>query len=164
MAYKERIFFAGVGTTFAILAIGFGGGLLMASSTLHEPALRKVNSEPPPAIRVVHPASAEPALQVTAAAPLDSTTPAPQPVTQISSAKEQAQTIEKDGQAERAERRKAEAAKRERRKHLAEAKAKREAARAKLQQEPRQVRQEPARPGIMAFGGDEPAKVGFFGN
>ena len=164
MAYKERIFFAGVGTTFAILAIGFGGGLLMASSTLHEPAQRKVSSEPPPAVRVVHPASAEPALQVTAAAPPDSTTPSLQPVTQISPAKEQGQVTEKDRQAERAEQRKAEAAKRERRKRLAEAKAKREAARVKLQQEPQEIRQEPARPGIMAFGGDEPAKIGFFGN
>ena len=41
MGYKERIFFAGVGTTFALLAIGFGGGLLLASSTLHDPAQRK---------------------------------------------------------------------------------------------------------------------------
>jgi hypothetical protein len=32
MTSYARIFFAGVGTTFAILAIGFGGGVLLATS------------------------------------------------------------------------------------------------------------------------------------
>jgi hypothetical protein len=32
MASNARIFFAGVGTTFVILAIGFGGGLMLAKS------------------------------------------------------------------------------------------------------------------------------------
>ena len=138
---------------------------MMASSTLHhEPAQKMASSEPVPAVRVVHPALAEPALQITASAAVEATTPLPEPVHQIAPAKEQAQLIENNDQAKHAERRKVEAAKRERRKRLAETKAKREAPGAKLQQEPQEVRQEPARPGIMAFGGDEPAKVGFFDN
>lgn len=32
MASNGRIFFAGVGTTFAILAVGFGGGLMLAKT------------------------------------------------------------------------------------------------------------------------------------
>ena len=37
MASNFRIFFAGVGTTFIILGVGFGGGLMMAKSALEEP-------------------------------------------------------------------------------------------------------------------------------
>ena len=40
MSSNARIFFAGVGTTFAILAVGFGAGLMMASSTLPDTAGR----------------------------------------------------------------------------------------------------------------------------
>ena len=36
MSSNARVFFAGVGTTFVILAVGFGTGLMMASSTLQE--------------------------------------------------------------------------------------------------------------------------------
>jgi hypothetical protein len=165
MAYKERIFFAGVGTTFALLAIGFWGGLLMASSTIHyEPAQKKASSEPPPAVRVIHPALTEPALPITASAPVEATTLPAEPAHQMAAAKEMAQVIQNDQQTKHPEQRKAEAARRERRKRLAETKAYREAARAKLQHEQQEVRQEPARPGIMAFGEDEPAKVNFFGN
>ena len=36
MSSNARVFFAGVGTTFVILAVGFGTGLMLASSTLQE--------------------------------------------------------------------------------------------------------------------------------
>ncbi len=76
MASNARIFFAGVGTTFVILAIGFGGGLMLAKSALHDPpGQTRANSEPARSMRVILPASAEPALQVTAAVP---TEPQPQ--------------------------------------------------------------------------------------
>ncbi len=38
MASNARIFFAGVGTTFVILAIGFGGGAMLAKSALQPAA------------------------------------------------------------------------------------------------------------------------------
>ena len=37
MASNARIFLAGVGTTFIILGVGFGGGLLMANSAFEQP-------------------------------------------------------------------------------------------------------------------------------
>src|SRR3569623_206596 len=156
MAYKERFFFAGVGTTFVLLATGFCGGLLMANSAIHyEPAQKKASSEPLPAVRVIHPSLTEPAVQITASAPVEATTLPAERVHQMAPAKEQAQVIQNDQQAKHAEQRKAEAAKRERRKRQAETMARREAARAKLQHEPQEIRQDPARPGFMAFGGDE---------
>ena len=36
MTSHARIFFAGVGTTFVILAIGFGGGVLLATSAVQD--------------------------------------------------------------------------------------------------------------------------------
>jgi hypothetical protein len=82
MASPVRIFLAGVGTTFAILAVGFGGGVLMTNSTLSGTSAQKhVGSEPLAAARIVHPNSAEPALQVAASVPTEPT-PAPQPATQ----------------------------------------------------------------------------------
>ena len=38
MATTTGAFFAGIGTTFVVLAFGFGGGLMMAKSALHEPS------------------------------------------------------------------------------------------------------------------------------
>src|SRR3954453_4776617 len=118
MAAKERIFFAGVGITFAILAIGFGGGLLIASSAMKDTATQKrVSSEPMPAARVVHPALAEPALQITAAAPTESAdappgpVPAPQPLLPAMEGKE-TQVLPRDKSAERAEQRRAGSAER----------------------------------------------------
>jgi hypothetical protein len=82
MASSARIFLAGVGTTFAILAVGFGGGILMTNSTLSGTSAQKhAGSEPLAAARIVHPNSAEPALQVAASVPTEPT-PAPQPATQ----------------------------------------------------------------------------------
>src|ERR1044072_939931 len=60
MASNARIFFAGIGTSFVILALGFGAGLIMAKSTLHEPPLKnRTASEPSPGMRIILPASAE---------------------------------------------------------------------------------------------------------
>jgi len=61
MASNARIFFAGVGTTFLILGVGFGGGLILASSTLKQPAAyqARATAEPPSPIRVILPASAD---------------------------------------------------------------------------------------------------------
>ena|SRR5437868_2962198 len=155
MASNARIFFAGIGTSFAILAVGFSAGLMLAKSALHDPpAQNRTASESSPAMRVILPASAEPAPQAAAAAPA----PEPQP---------QAQTGQ-DAQAQVAQKPPEDAATKkldrderaDRRKRYAERKAKRIAA-AKARQ--RIERQERAQPGIMAFGNDEP-RISLFGN
>ena len=151
MASSARIFFAGMGTTFAILAIGFGGGLLLAKSALDDPPHHaRASSEPPSGMRVILPASAAPALQVTAAVP----TPEPplQPAQELQTAV--------DKQVEKADPKKAERDLKAERRRQAERKAKRLAAdRARQRTEP-QMRHGP---GIMAFGGDE-SHANFFGN
>jgi hypothetical protein len=49
MASNARIFFAGIGTSFVILAVGFGAGLILAKSALHDPPLQnRATSEPSP--------------------------------------------------------------------------------------------------------------------
>lgn len=167
MAAKERIFFAGVATTFAILAIGFGGGLLMASSTLRDEAVQKRSTiEPPRAARMIYPPSAEPSLQVTAAVPQTASAEPTQPAQvvqappQMSPAIQAEREKQAEKQADRAARRKAAAAARERHKRLAEMKVRREAL-ARQQQEAR-----PQEPRIMAFdaGDERPRATGFFGN
>ena len=164
MNSSTRAFFVGVGTTFVILALGFGGGLMLAKSVMEPtpPAPSRSLADRLPPARVILPTSAE------AAAPPapPAAAPAPESVpqvaqTQILPPKEIQQAPEKDRQAERAERRKAEAEERERRKRTAERKARREAARIAQQQQAQQ------RPGIMAFGGDNEQPSfggGLFGN
>jgi hypothetical protein len=147
MASNGRIFFAGVGTTFVILAIGFGGGLMLAKSALHDPAAIRASYERPPGVRVVLPPSAEPALQVTAAVPTESIA---QPVQNV-----QAPVIEK--RVDIAESKNAEKALKAERKRYAERKAKRTAS-----ARPRQPIEPQQQPGILAFG-DQP-RNGFFGN
>jgi len=166
MATRATTFFAGVGTTIVILAAGFGGGLMMARTTL-EPNVaasgRSVTDRLPPA-RVVLSASAEAATpreaQVAAVPVPEAAPPAPLLVqthdVQATVEKEK----EKDKQAERAERRKAEADERERRKRVAARRATREAARMAKQQE---QQQRPQQPGIMAFDDAQP-RAGFSGN
>ena len=165
MATRAPTFFAGVGTTIVILAAGFGGGLMMARTTL-EPNVaasgRSVTDRLPPA-RVVLSASAEAApreAQVAAVPVPEAAPPAPLLVqthdVQATVEKEK----EKDKQAERAERRKAEADERERRKRVAARRATREAARMAKQQE---QQQRPQQPGIMAFDDAQP-RAGFSGN
>jgi len=151
MASIARIFFAGVGTTFVILAIGFGGGLMLAKSALHDPS-GQTRSEAARGMRVILPASAEPALQVTAAAPTE-LQPQTQPAQSV-----QAPVIEKP--VEKVEPNKAEKDMKAARQRYAERKAKGiAAARVRQRIEPQQTQE----PGILAFGGDAP-RTGFFGN
>jgi hypothetical protein len=61
MSSNARLFFAGVGTTFVLLAVGFAAGLMMASSTLQVTTGRAGStSERLAPVRVILPASAEP--------------------------------------------------------------------------------------------------------
>ena len=70
MASNAHTFFAGIGTSFVVLAVGFGAGLMMAKSALHDPCLQnRAASEPSPGLRVILPASAEPAPQIAVAPP-----------------------------------------------------------------------------------------------
>jgi hypothetical protein len=75
LASSASVFIAGVGTTFIILGVGFGGGLMMAKSALKEPTGYQVraSAEAASPVRVILPSPAEasePAqrAQVTAAA------------------------------------------------------------------------------------------------
>jgi hypothetical protein len=153
MASSAHIFFAGVGTTFIIFAAGFGGGLLLAKSAVHDPSPKALaSSEQISPVRVILPASAEPA-QPQQQAPPAVSIPEPQPEVQ------QIQKFQPVDEAQ-AENRKVQAEKRERLQRYAERKARRiAAARAK-----RQIEQPPRpEPAIMAFG-DGPRIGGFFGN
>jgi type IV secretory pathway VirB10-like protein len=157
MSSKLRIFFAGVGTTFAILAVGFGGGLIMAKSALKEPAgyRARANTEAIMPVRVILPASAEaaqpPQPSAAAVAP-----PEPQP-----SVKEVQAPVEK--QVEKADARRAEAEDRKRHRRYAEHKARKIAAARARQQQEAQTR-ERSEPGVMAFGGEPRFGGGFLGN
>ena len=163
MATSTGAFFAGIGTTFVVLAFGFGGGLMMAKSALHEPSgyQARAASEAPTPVRVILPNSAEaaqpPQHQQTSSLP-EPAQPAVQP------AKEVQAPVEK--QVEKADTRKAEAEERERKRRYAERKARRQAeARARQQREQQQPRErEDAR--IMAFGSDDTPRFGggLFGN
>jgi hypothetical protein len=153
MASSAHIFFAGVGTTFVILAAGFGGGLLLAKSAVHDPSPKALaSSEQITPVRVILPASAEPAQPQQQAPPAVSVSEA-QPEVQ------QTQKFQRVDEAQ-AENRKVQAEKRASLQRYAERKAKRiAAARAK-----RQIEQPPRpEPAIMAFG-DGPRIGGFFGN
>lgn len=151
MASNARIFFAGVGTTFVILAFGFSGGLILAKSAFHDrPQQTRASSEPTPAMRVILPLSSEPATQEA-----ERTTP-PEPTVQP--AQEVHAPVER--QVEKANPRKAERDSKAERRRYAERKAKRiAAANARLQVEPR----EQTVPGIMAFGGYD-SRTRFFRN
>ncbi|MDP1867848.1 hypothetical protein [Bradyrhizobium sp.] len=149
MPSSARIFVAGVLTTFVILALGFGGDLVLAQLASKEPSgyQTRASSVQPPAVRVILPASAEPAQQARAA----SAVPAPQP--QIQPVKEVQAPIEKQIQNAHAPRTSVAAEeRRERRKRYAEQKSRRMDARAKQQMEQTRQRSEA---GILAFGGDD---------
>lgn len=153
MASNARIFFAGVGTTFVILAVGFSGGLILAKSALHDRP-QQVRSSPEPALgmRVILPLSSEPAIQAAERTASPEPKPPVQPTQGMQAPVEQRvekaapKTVERDLKAER--RRYAE----RRAKSIA-------AARAHRQLEPR----EQTIPGIMAFGGYD-SRTRFFGN
>ncbi len=152
MASTARIFFAGVGTTFLILTVGFGGGLMLAKSALHDqPTPTRASSEATPSVRVILPASAAPPIQVSEPA-------ASEPIPQIQPVKEVQALVEP--QAQKADTKNAEREQKAERRRYAERKAKRIAAvQARKQVEP----QERTEPGILAFGGD-PTRMTLFGN
>jgi hypothetical protein len=152
MAWSAHTFFAGVGTTFLILGVGFGGGMLMANSALKEPAgyQAKAKAEPAPPARVILPTTAETAQSPQAPQPVAAVEPAPVP---------QAAPVEPA--VEKVDTKKAEKQERDRKKRIAERKAKRQLAQTRARQhEPRQEAR------IMAF--DVPpqqtAGINFFGN
>jgi hypothetical protein len=146
MASSARMFLAGVGTTFAILGVGFGGGLLMANSALKEPKgyQARATAEPPLPVRVVLPASAE------AAQP-----PQPQQVAAVEAAPEPVKEVQPEKRVEKVESKKADAEVRERRKRYAERKAKRETARVRQQLEARERVDAP----VIAFAGDDTPRL-----
>ena len=162
MATNTGAFFVGVGTTFAILAVGFGGGLMMAKTAV-EPRpeqLARAPRETSQPVRVILPASAEPAQppQPSTTTVADQPMPPP-PVRSINEASVPEKALEK------VDTRKAELEERDRRKRSAEQKARRLAERAKRKQQMEQG--EYRNPPVMAFGGDEPRQsggFGFFGN
>ena len=162
MSSKARIFFAGVGTTFVVLAVGFGAGLMMASSTLPDTARRAGSTfERLAPVRVILPASAEPAQPIQAGQPTTTAIPVPESQPQAQQVKEVQATPEK--QVEKPDNRRAEAEQRERRRRSAERKAKKLATARARQQFEQQSRER--EPGIMAFGGTEqPRMMGFLGN
>jgi len=159
MATSTKAFFAGIGTTFVILAAGFGGGLIMAKSVVKEPAgyqTRAAKSDALSAVRVILPNSAEAAQppQQPAASPEPIGQPTAQPVQQTQTSAEKSDTA------------RLEAEQRERDRRAAERKARRLAeARARQQREQRLTREQINAP-VMAFGGDSSSRTGggFFGN
>jgi hypothetical protein len=148
-----RAFFAGVGSTFVILALGFGGGLMMAQSALKEPSATqsRAASVALAPVRIILPNSAE-----AAQPPQPSEATPPLPSAQKPSLQTDAQApVEKE--VDRAEARKAEAEERERKRRYTERKARRQAEPRARQQ--RETRQEAP---VMAFGGDNSPR--FSGN
>lgn len=148
MPSNARTFLAGVLTTFVILALGFGGGLMLAQSALKEPSgyQTRASSAQATAVRVILPASAEPAQPAQPSSAVSTLAPQAQPVRNVQA------PIAK--QVENADILKASAVsedRRERRKRHAEHKAMRMAARARQMEQERQR----SEPGILAFGGDD---------
>ena len=135
MASNISIFIAGVGTTFAMLALGFGGGLMLANESKELPARAHAVTPSLPPVRVIFPAPAEAA---TASQSSTQTAEAAPPLSQAEPVREVQQAPERDKRVDPAERRKLEAEKRSRRKKLAERKAKREAQIAMKRQEQQQ--------------------------
>jgi hypothetical protein len=159
MASNARIFFAGMGTTFAILAVGFGGGVMMAKSALKESTgyQARVNTEATNPIRVILPISAEAPQPRQPAAAVE----VPEPQSQLQPAVKEVQPPA-EKQVEKADIRKAEAQERERRRSAERKARKIAAARARLQEQRMRERSEPS---IMAFGDSRPRfSGGFFGN
>ena len=164
MASHAGIFFAGVGTTFIILGAGFGAGIMMATSALKDPVgyQKHTSDEPPPPARVILPSTAE-AAQPPQPSQQTATAPEPPPPPPLQPTKEVEPEVQR--QVETIDTKKAELEQRERRKRYAERKARRQAERAKHQQQIE--RGEPQEAPILAFGGDEPRRsgsFGFFGN
>jgi hypothetical protein len=140
MASNGSVFFAGVGTTFLILGVGFGSGLFIANSALKESAgvHSRAGEEVAAPIRVILPSAAQAAEPKPVAQQAEqSVPPSPQAVAPVKEAQ-----VASD-KAEKSESKKADD---KRRKRVAERKARRLA-------EPRNRR--PQEAPVMAFGGDE---------
>lgn len=147
MASTARIFFAGIGTTFLILGVGFGGGLLLAKTAVHDQPLQsRANSESTRAVRVILPTSAEPATQAAVSEPIPVPTPKEVPAIEPQAPKADPKKAERDLKAER--------------KRFAERKARRMVA-MRVRQQSEQVGR--AEPGLMAFDGDL-SRPNLFGN
>jgi hypothetical protein len=160
MASTGRVFFAGVATTFVILTIGFGGGVMLAKSAV-EPSAERPSSANVLPVRVILPASAEPAAQPQPPVRIAEPENPPRPA----ATQDAPQVIQTDQKSEGAQRRRA-IAEEQTRKKLAERKARREAARIAIQQQEHQQRQK-RQVGIVAFGPDDaqpPGGGAFFGN
>jgi hypothetical protein len=163
MATSTGAFFAGIGTTFVVLAVGFGGGLILANSALKEPSgyQARAASEALSPVRVILPTSAE------AAQPPQQ--PLQQASLQVEPATQPVSPPAKEGivaKLEKAEATKSEAEERERKRRYAERKARRQAeARARQHRELQQPRTREDAP-IMAFSGDSSPRFGggLFGN
>lgn len=125
MASNGRVFLAGVGSTLLILAFGFGGGVMLAR-TGSEPSTRQMAAAALPSVRVILPASAEPAqpgrenVQSNAA---------PETSVGITAINEGQKAAEANKQGRLTEHRTATAERRHRRYKMAERKARREATR-----------------------------------
>jgi hypothetical protein len=145
MASNARIFFAGVGTTFVILGVGFGGGLLMANSALKEPTSyqAKAKAEPSTPARVIPLTTTEAAQPPQAPQPVAAVEPAPAP-----------QAAPAETPVEKVDTKKAEKKERDRKRRIAERKVKRQLARAR-QHEPRQEAR------VMAFDEQPQQTAGF---
>ena len=158
MASNARVFLAGVGTTFVILAIGFGGGVMLAKTAMEPSVSSRLIADRLSPVRIILPASAEAAMPPQPPVELAA---APEPSSPVLAANEARRAFEREKQIERAERRKTEAEELARRKKYAERKARREAARLVNQKQGQQ-------PGILALGGDGDQSRGgagsFFGN
>ena len=153
MASNAIVFFAGVGTTFAILTAGFSGGLVFTKAAFDDrPAPNRV--DPAPArMRVILPAYAEPAPGIIAV-PAQSQTDTPAAKPQVQPAQEATIAV---AQVEKADLRKAERQSRVEARRQAERKVRKIAAARAKQRLEAQRREEPA---IMAFGGDGPHLFG----
>ncbi|HEV7879257.1 hypothetical protein [Bradyrhizobium sp.] len=158
MASSARVFFAGVATTFAILAIGFGGGVILAKSALRDPAQTRAAVEPPAPAKIILAAAAQPAVR--APEPTVPERTVPEPKSQVQPAREN-QAAAVPTQVEKTDPKKAERESRAQRKRIAERKARKIAAERARRMEAQQPQ---PTPGILAFGGDQFRPGGFFGN
>jgi hypothetical protein len=91
MASNVRIFIAGVGTTFVMLALGFGGGLMLTQGGKEPPARAHAAASLLPPVRVILPASAEAATPEQAPAQTAEAAPSP-----VAPAREAQQAPERD--------------------------------------------------------------------
>jgi hypothetical protein len=154
MGLSARIFFAGVGTTFIILALGFGCDWMLAKSAIHAPFTQvqaglETQSEMQSGMRVILASSAEPAVRATETP--GSEQPSQENPTLVPIPVVEKQSLKLDG------RKTNEDVREQRRKRYAERKAKWIASGAVSSDLQRR-----SEPGLMAFGSEEPRN--FFGN